>query len=313
MEISDTRWGGWLTGSYSTSSITLSKLFDLCEPVLSFEMGAPEVSPSWSCCWPWMTTDRRVWGNAGFLPSLPLSGKQRCPPPPVEAKFKGGRRLSHPFPYILTQPHPRPHRLLSTCRKWATCFQNVIPGPPVWAAELIRIYHPSQREREKEPCVQGPFQVWRTKRGFLCCFLGNLLKCVTDTPWWLWVTGSWSPPAAKLRASTPTEGNHRPQHWWVWDSQKYVWHIWFLSNRKQKCWKGHCCPFEGSLALQSPVFFPLIDCLLHAGPYLRTSLVAHLVKNPPAMQETQVQFLGWEDPLEEGMAIHSSILAWRIP
>ena len=39
----------------------------------------------------------------------------------------------------------------------------------------------------------------------------------------------------------------------------------------------------------------------------------YLVKNPPAMQETQVQSLGWEDPLEKGMATHSSILAWRIP
>ena len=38
-----------------------------------------------------------------------------------------------------------------------------------------------------------------------------------------------------------------------------------------------------------------------------------MVKNLPAMQETQVQSLGQEDPLEEEMAIHSSILAWRIP
>ena len=37
------------------------------------------------------------------------------------------------------------------------------------------------------------------------------------------------------------------------------------------------------------------------------------VKNLPEMQETQVQSLGWEDPLEKGMATHSSILAWRIP
>ena len=43
------------------------------------------------------------------------------------------------------------------------------------------------------------------------------------------------------------------------------------------------------------------------------SLVAQLVKYPPAMQETWVQSLGWEDPLEKGMATHSSILAWRIP
>ena len=38
-----------------------------------------------------------------------------------------------------------------------------------------------------------------------------------------------------------------------------------------------------------------------------------VVKNPPAMQETQVQSLGWKDPLEKGRATHSSILAWRIP
>ena len=38
-----------------------------------------------------------------------------------------------------------------------------------------------------------------------------------------------------------------------------------------------------------------------------------MVKHLPAMRETWVRFLGWEDPLEEGMATHSSILAWRIP
>ena len=41
--------------------------------------------------------------------------------------------------------------------------------------------------------------------------------------------------------------------------------------------------------------------------------VDQLVKNSPAKQETLVQFLDWEDPLEEGIATHSSILAWRIP
>ena len=43
------------------------------------------------------------------------------------------------------------------------------------------------------------------------------------------------------------------------------------------------------------------------------SLVAQIVKNLPAVQETQVQSLGWENPLENGMATHSSILAWKIP
>ena len=41
--------------------------------------------------------------------------------------------------------------------------------------------------------------------------------------------------------------------------------------------------------------------------------MAQTVKNLSVMQETRVQFLGWEDPLEKGMATHSSILAWRIP
>ena len=47
------------------------------------------------------------------------------------------------------------------------------------------------------------------------------------------------------------------------------------------------------------------------GPW--ASLVAQTIKNPPAMWETWVRPLVWEDPLEEGMATHSSLLAWRIP
>ena len=47
--------------------------------------------------------------------------------------------------------------------------------------------------------------------------------------------------------------------------------------------------------------------------YIRASLVAQTMNNPPAMRETWVWSLGWEDPLKEGMTTHSSILAWRIP
>ena len=53
----------------------------------------------------------------------------------------------------------------------------------------------------------------------------------------------------------------------------------------------------------------LVSCVLD---YL-CSLVSQMVKNPPAMQETWVQSLGWEDPLEKGMATHSSILVWNLP
>ena len=58
----------------------------------------------------------------------------------------------------------------------------------------------------------------------------------------------------------------------------------------------------------------MIHLLIYADLMLLwASLVALLVKNLPAMQETQVLFLGQEDTLEEGMATHSSLLAWRIP
>ena len=57
--------------------------------------------------------------------------------------------------------------------------------------------------------------------------------------------------------------------------------------------------------------YTLIDKLAEEEGW--ASLVAQTVKNPPAMQETQVQSLGWEDPLEEEMATRSSTLAWEIP
>ena len=50
-----------------------------------------------------------------------------------------------------------------------------------------------------------------------------------------------------------------------------------------------------------------------AYPLMGVSLVAQTVKNLSTVQETQVQSLDWEDPLEKGMATHSSILAWKIP
>ena len=47
--------------------------------------------------------------------------------------------------------------------------------------------------------------------------------------------------------------------------------------------------------------------------YLGVPFVTQLIKNLPAIQETQVPSLGWEDPLEKGKATHSSVLAWRVP
>ena len=52
---------------------------------------------------------------------------------------------------------------------------------------------------------------------------------------------------------------------------------------------------------------------MHLRINLRASLVARMVKHLPTMQETRVQSLGWEVPLEKEMATHSSILVWEIP
>ena len=56
----------------------------------------------------------------------------------------------------------------------------------------------------------------------------------------------------------------------------------------------------------------MTDLRMHLEAY-GTSMVAQMVKNLPAMQETWFRSLGWEDPLEKGMATHSSVLAWKIP
>ena len=69
-------------------------------------------------------------------------------------------------------------------------------------------------------------------------------------------------------------------------------------------------PYRLSL---SWVMFLYTKVFTHPLQYSWASLVSQLVKNPPAMWETWVRSLGWEDPLEKGTATHSSILAWRIP
>ena len=83
----------------------------------------------------------------------------------------------------------------------------------------------------------------------------------------------------------------------------------------------NCCKhFAYDLLLLSIQVFSIIDvivytslCVLIFFNIFRTSLVAQMVKNLLAIQDTWVQSLGWEVPLEKEMATYSSILAWRIP
>ena len=65
--------------------------------------------------------------------------------------------------------------------------------------------------------------------------------------------------------------------------------------------------------LEASLLIPGSNLLSLGIPHYGSSLVAQSVKNLPAMQETQVRFLGWENCLEKEMATHSSMLAWRIP
>ena len=79
------------------------------------------------------------------------------------------------------------------------------------------------------------------------------------------------------------------------------------SNGKESAWNAgdpSMIPGSGRSAGEG-IGYPL--------QYSWAFLLAQLVKNPPAMQDTWVQSLAWEDPLEKGKATHSSILAWRIP
>ena len=79
---------------------------------------------------------------------------------------------------------------------------------------------------------------------------------------------------------------------------------------RQEHWSGLTFPSPGDLP--NPGIEP-VSLVLAGGFFTRTSLVAQTVKDLPAIWETQVQFLGLEDPLEKEMATHSSILAWKIP
>ena len=95
----------------------------------------------------------------------------------------------------------------------------------------------------------------------------------------------------------------------------------FLKGNPQSCWKvksfqdfpGSSGGKESACNSGDPQFNPWVRKMPWRRDRLPTSLGAQMVKNSPAMREVWVQSLGWEDLLEEAMATHSSILAWRIP
>ena len=103
-----------------------------------------------------------------------------------------------------------------------------------------------------------------------------------------------------------------------WEKKKKTWRQWKRSVVARLGSWGEITEHRGFLGQLKYAAWYYSDgyLLLCICPFVQThwaSLVAHMVKNPPAMQETWVWFLGWEDPLKEGLVTHSSILAWRIP
>ena len=88
----------------------------------------------------------------------------------------------------------------------------------------------------------------------------------------------------------------------------------FQGSREACVAEGECAVEEGMREVRRAAGISQCEDFgfLFLGVYLWASLVAQTVKNPPALQETQIQSLGQEDPLKKGMATHSSILAWRI-
>ena len=84
----------------------------------------------------------------------------------------------------------------------------------------------------------------------------------------------------------------------------------YEAHSPRTCWHWPRLVIIPLSAIQCGRFFDVLKCV--ELDIVRASVVAQMVKNPTAMQETWVLSLGWEDPLEEGMATHSHIVAWRI-
>ena len=130
---------------------------------------------------------------------------------------------------------------------------------------------------------------------------------------------AWKIPWAQELAGLQSMGLQRVKHVWATNTQasnsKCIFspikcaHSTLNSKKKKKestCNAGDPGSIPGSGRSTG-------EEIVYSLQYSWASLLAQLVKNLPAMQETWVWSLGWEDPLEKGKATHSSILAWRIP
>ena len=131
---------------------------------------------------------------------------------------------------------------------------------------------------------------------------------------WTWLSDYHSLIVGMVRKTKKEEskcGSHL-RHNWHWKIRKQFFLI-FCGGQVQAAGEGCGLKPSISLHISSPVGEELWALWIFWKHLPWPSLVAQMVKNPHVMQETWVRSLGWEDPLEEEMATHSSILAWRIP
>ena len=90
-----------------------------------------------------------------------------------------------------------------------------------------------------------------------------------------------------------------------------MWQTYKTKYEQKYCPKCKINHPSSLIMISTPSSFPFLGNKSYLFSKSWASLVTQLVKNLPAMQETWVQSLGWEDPQEKGRAAHSSILAWR--
>ena len=121
------------------------------------------------------------------------------------------------------------------------------------------------------------------------------------------------PPEGISPERDSTDMNSEDCNIWKLYLQRFITHLVFLNKTEEvNLDLLLAIPFKSYYCLY-PKIMEVKIAIKKIIKILWASLVAWLVKNPPAMRETWVGSLGWEDPLDKGKATHSSILAWRIP
>ena len=167
--------------------------------------------------------------------------------------------------------------------------------------EALRGDHSNNKSNNPQVLDSEGFRRWLSGKESACqCKRCGFNPWSRKIPW----RRTWQPTPVFLPGKS--HGQRSLAGYSPWTRKEWDTALWLNNNVGQ--WK-----IEILMGNPETVWPHLIFPKIKSMSTYQASLVAQLVKNPPAMQETWVQSLGWEDPLEKGKATHSSILAWRIP